>query len=319
MDESQHRMKIARTQDWYDSIWKTVGKCVFCDLKDKYILHEENGVVLTINLYPYIDGQMMAIPRRHVKSTNELTQVEWEIMRKFGYIAKKFFKKIHGHKAMWSLVKTGILAQGTVADHLHMHFIPFDKQDLCNWNFRELKYAPLENVELYKKDAREFVKNYMKFDSKYSNKSELPIVCDIFIKNKKDEFLFERRKKQNKIKGDILVLPGGHIDSLNEDLITGLRKEVFEETALKLVENKVKIINSDISELTFIKKNPYLKANLEDKEKFLRNTYIYSIAVNEKIIKPGDECEEVIWLSKEKVLASEHVSDSTKKMLHVLS
>lgn len=168
MDE-QEKMRMARTQDWYDNIWQTVGKCVFCDLKEKYILHEENGVVLTINLYPYIDGQMMAIPRRHVRSTNELTPLEWETMRKFGYIAKKLFKKIHGHKAMWSLVKTGIEAQGTVADHLHMHFIPFDQKDLAEWNFRDLKNTPLQNVELYRQQADEIKKLIEKFEKKYSN------------------------------------------------------------------------------------------------------------------------------------------------------
>ena len=43
--EKQQLYKNARTSDWYDDIWKTVGKCVFCDLREKYILFEENGMV----------------------------------------------------------------------------------------------------------------------------------------------------------------------------------------------------------------------------------------------------------------------------------
>jgi len=35
---------------WYDKIWKTVGKCVFCDLKKKYIVAEIDGMVLTMNM-----------------------------------------------------------------------------------------------------------------------------------------------------------------------------------------------------------------------------------------------------------------------------
>src|SRR5687767_14013400 len=96
----QALMKSARTSGKYTEIWQNTGKCVFCDLKEKYILHEENGVALTINLYPYIDGQMMAIPKRHLSSPKELTSEEWETMRKFSYIAKKLIKKAHKHKGM---------------------------------------------------------------------------------------------------------------------------------------------------------------------------------------------------------------------------
>lgn len=169
--DEQNKMKIARTQNSYDHIWKSVGKCVFCDLKDKYILYEENGVVLTINLYPYVDGQMMAIPRRHISSPKELTPEEWETMRKFSYLAKKLMKKAHGYKGMWSLIREGgERAQMSVTDHLHMQFIPFDESDLCKWNFRELKHTPIENVEVYRKLEKEMRELVRKFEEKYGGK-----------------------------------------------------------------------------------------------------------------------------------------------------
>ena len=59
----QEYKRQARTKGHYEKIWQNTGKCVFCDLKDKYVLLEENGIVLTINLSPYIDGQLMAIHR----------------------------------------------------------------------------------------------------------------------------------------------------------------------------------------------------------------------------------------------------------------
>ena len=125
----------------------------------------------------------MAIPRRHVSSPKELTQVEWETMRKFAYIAKKIIKKVHGHKGMWTLMREGgENAQMTVTDHLHMQLIPFDKPDLCKWNFRELKYTPLENVDLYKKELKEFVDTYNKFEKKYNHKNRTSN-CLRFINN----------------------------------------------------------------------------------------------------------------------------------------
>jgi diadenosine tetraphosphate (Ap4A) HIT family hydrolase len=165
---SQDKMKSARTSGNYDEIWRSTGKCVFCDLKEKYILYEENGIVLTINLYPYIDGQMMAIPRRHIQSPKELSNLEWETIRKMNYLAKKLVKKVHGLKGLWTLIREGgEVANMTVSDHLHVQFIPFDSPDLCKWNYRELKNTPLENVELYRKQAEEMKNLIEKFEGKY--------------------------------------------------------------------------------------------------------------------------------------------------------
>lgn len=169
-DISQDHMKNARTSGSYEKIWQNVGKCVFCDLKEKYIIHEENGVALTINLYPYIDGQMMAIPRRHLQSPKELSHNEWETIRKFTYIAKKIIKKVHGHKGMWTLIREGgTVSNMTVTDHLHVQFIPFDKPDLCQWNYRELKNTPLQNAQAYKDILDEIKDLGKKFDKKYNS------------------------------------------------------------------------------------------------------------------------------------------------------
>ncbi len=164
----QNYKKNARAKGHYDQIWQNTGKCVFCDLKDKYILLEENEIVLTINLYPYIDGQLMAIPRRHIRSPKELTPKQWETMRKFAYLAKKIIKQVHGCKGMWSLIREGgEKAQMTVTDHLHMQFIPFDEPDLCQWNYRRLRYTPLENAALYKKEAKKIKRILKRFEKKY--------------------------------------------------------------------------------------------------------------------------------------------------------
>lgn len=317
--EKQDRYKNARTQDWYDSIWKTVGKCVFCDLKDKYILHEENGVVLTINIFPYIDGQMMAIPRRHVKSTNELTVLEWETMRKFGYIAKKLFKKVHKHKAMWSLVKTGVLAQGTVADHLHMHFIPFDQTDLAMWNYRDLKFAPLENVGLYKKQVKEFFKSKIKFEEKYETKTSLDIICDVVIQNENEEILFQERKEEYKFDPDILTLPGGHVDNPRNGLINELAREVKEEIGLDINITDLKLVDSRVSYLKLKEKSKYMKVKYPYKKEFLWNTYFLKIKNSEiKNLVAGDDCEKIIWLDLKELNNNERITKEIKSLLKIL-
>lgn len=176
MDLSQHEKKkqehyrAARTGGYYGKIWTTVGKCVFCDLRDKYIVHEENRVVLTVPLFAYIDGNLLIIPRRHVKSAKELTPEEWETIRKFMYIAKKIIRKVHKLKDIQYVLRDGGLAvSSTVQDHLHMHCVPSDGPDMTVWNYRELKYTPLENAELFRKQSKTIKDLSKRFGKKYAD------------------------------------------------------------------------------------------------------------------------------------------------------
>lgn len=166
--EKQIYYRDARTKGYYGEIWTSTGKCVFCDLKDKYIVAEEDGMVLTVALFAYIDGNLMIVPRRHVKSTKELTEKEWEAARKLMYIAKKLIRKVHDIKGVQYVLRDGgLVAQSTVADHLHIHCIPFDAPDLSTWNYRELKYTPFENAQLYRNEHKAIVRLGKKFTEKY--------------------------------------------------------------------------------------------------------------------------------------------------------
>lgn len=170
--EKQQYYRDARTGGYYHKIWTTVGKCVFCDLRDKYIFYEENGVVMTVALYAYIDGNCMIIPRRHVKSVKELTDSEWQTMRKMMYIAKKIIRKVHNIKGLQYILRDGgIVAQSTVSDHLHMHCVPFDAPDLNTWNYRTLKFTPLENAELFRAEKAKIAELAAKFEAKYGGEA----------------------------------------------------------------------------------------------------------------------------------------------------
>jgi histidine triad (HIT) family protein len=167
-EDKQELYRTARTSGSYDDIWQNVGKCAFCDLKQKYIIYEENDIVLTIVLFAYIDGHLMIIPRRHIRSVKELTPLEWEAMRKMMYIAKKIIRDVHGHKGMQIVQKDGADAQSTV-EHLHFHCVPFDAPDLAVWNYRELKNTPLENAQKYQSRSQEIEKLAKRFARKYQD------------------------------------------------------------------------------------------------------------------------------------------------------
>jgi diadenosine tetraphosphate (Ap4A) HIT family hydrolase len=172
MDEETLKKQVmyrdARVTGEYNDIWQSTGKCVFCDLNEKYIIHEENGIVLTIVLYAYIDGHCMIIPRRHVRSVKELTKSEWETMRKMMYIAKKIIRDVHNIKGMQIIQKDGVDAQSTV-DHLHFHCIPFDATQISKWNYRQLANTPIENAELYRQKKSDIEKLAKRFSKKYQD------------------------------------------------------------------------------------------------------------------------------------------------------
>ena len=161
--------RTARTTGTYDTIWQTVGRCVFChrdELQKQHEVYEENGVYMTVPDYAYIDGHLLVIPRRHIKSVKELTPGEWETMRKMFYLAKKMIRDVYGIKGMQIVQKEGRDAQSTV-EHLHIHCVPFDAPDLSKWNYRELKNTPYENAEKFREKREDMQKLAQRFGKKY--------------------------------------------------------------------------------------------------------------------------------------------------------
>ncbi len=314
--KDQKYKKNARTSGAYDEIWQNTGKCVFCDLKNKYILYQENGVALTINVYPYIDGQLMAIPLNHISSPKELSQTQWETIRKYAYIAKKIIRKVHKHKGMWTLIREGgINAQMSVTDHLHVQFIPFDKPDLCAWNYRELKHTPLQNTKLYHQQNKNIIKKIIKFNKKYQNQTKLPVICDCIIINNKQEILFQKRKANLKINDDFLSLPGGHINPQAKSLTKELKREVFEETNYNLAKTKLILLDSRIDTINYQRQSKYLKIKYLEPYKIIWNTYLATSFNLEQILKAKDDCQALVWIPYKKAIKHNKLSSKLKKTL----
>lgn len=167
--KQEEAFRTARTTGAYDQIWQTVGRCVFCDhdaTQKNHEIYDENGVYMTVPAYAYIDGHLLVIPRRHVRSVKELTSEEWETMRKVFYLAKKMIRETYGIKGMQIVQKDGRDAQSTV-EHLHFHCVPFDMPDLSTWNYRELKNTPHQNAEKYRSHTDKLLKLAKRYEEKY--------------------------------------------------------------------------------------------------------------------------------------------------------
>lgn len=165
----EEAFRIARVSGAYDQIWQTIGRCVFCDhdkTQERHEIYSEKNVYMTVPAFAYVDGHLLIIPRRHVRSVKELTAEEWETMRKMFYLAKKMIRSAHGVKGMQIVQKDGATAQSTV-EHLHFHCIPFDSPDLNTWNYRNLDHTPYENAEIYKTKMHSLEKLARRYEEKY--------------------------------------------------------------------------------------------------------------------------------------------------------
>lgn len=138
--------RTARTSAnyWYEKAWKEAGKCVFCDLKDKYTIAEKDNVVLTVNLFQYIDGHLLIIPRRHFESLAETKLKEWQAIF---YLANLGIERLRKKLGIDNLIlldrPTSGYKTGKTVTHSHFHIIPF-KPELVKWNYQPVKIHPIE-------------------------------------------------------------------------------------------------------------------------------------------------------------------------------
>ncbi len=309
----QIRYRDARTTGEYDNIWKSVGKCVFCDLRDKYIFFEENNVVMTVSLYAYIDGQFMIIPRRHVRSARDLTQIEWETIRKFMYLAKKMIREVTGLKAVHFIQREGgIIAQSTVEDHFHILCMPFDAPDLSVWNYRKLKHTPLETADAYRNAGKKLLQHNAKFIQKYQSNELLPIVCDAVIINDQNEILLQKRN-QFKLNPDYHTLPGGRINSDDSSLEHGVSREVNEEVGLQIPADKYQLVSSQQDQVAYQQHSSHLNKDYSAPSSFIRNTYLATCKKDETKLQTSEEIKEAYWINVKEALTNAPLSIETKK------
>lgn len=121
----------AREKGFYEKVWQTAEgmKCVFCDLKEKYIVTEIDGMVLTVALYPYTDGHLLIIPRRHIESMKELSMEEEKVVFELARIGTRLLRKKYGVENSWFLVREGNgIKVGKTVKHLHFHLIPYQPE-----------------------------------------------------------------------------------------------------------------------------------------------------------------------------------------------
>ena len=154
---SEDAQKNARKSHWYSDIASTVTKCPLCDLKDKYIIAEEGAVVLAVNLFPYVDGHLMIIPRKHYEKLAESPEKDWVDTQKLISLGINVIKKGLGVKDVNVLYREGTPTSGSSLKHLHIHLLPITDDFMVyeefgfTYKFQDIEFAPVEMAERLRK------------------------------------------------------------------------------------------------------------------------------------------------------------------------
>ena len=106
-----------------------VPGCVFCealtkDSETSLIVFQGVACFVILNLYPYNNGHLMVVPRRHVGRLADLSQDEAMEMMTLTRAVEMALHELYQPHGFNMGLNLGKSAGAGVLDHLHMHVVP---------------------------------------------------------------------------------------------------------------------------------------------------------------------------------------------------
>lgn len=104
--------------------------CIFCkalkERKDKknFVVLRSRYCFAILNTFPYNNGHVMIVPKKHLKSIEDLGEVELLDMNKVLIKIKAALKKILSPSGFNIGMNIGKVAGAGIANHLHTHIVP---------------------------------------------------------------------------------------------------------------------------------------------------------------------------------------------------
>lgn len=102
--------------------------CVFCDAQQNeqssLIVFRGPTCFVILNLYPYNNGHLMVVPRRHVASLSEATSEELGELIELTRLAEMALGEVYAPHGLNMGINLGKPAGAGVLDHVHMHIVP---------------------------------------------------------------------------------------------------------------------------------------------------------------------------------------------------
>jgi ATP adenylyltransferase len=115
---------------------KEPAGCIFCDVsapgqgapgdpsRDELVLVHGRDCYVILNLYPYNNGHLMVVPRRHIGSLAAATVPELSEMMLFTRDAEVALSEAYQPQGINVGINLGRPAGAGILDHVHIHLVP---------------------------------------------------------------------------------------------------------------------------------------------------------------------------------------------------
>jgi ATP adenylyltransferase len=110
--------------------------CIFCDVsapgagdtgdaeRDRLVLVHGQDCYVILNLYPYNNGHLMVVPRRHIGSLASATADELSELMQFTRDAEVALSEAYQPEGINVGINLGRPAGAGILDHVHVHLVP---------------------------------------------------------------------------------------------------------------------------------------------------------------------------------------------------
>ena len=101
--------------------------CIFCKIVNEEIptefLYQDDKLVIFRDINPHAPVHILIVPKKHIRSINDLTENDREIISRMIMVGKDIAQKesinLSGYKLLFNVERGG----GQVIFHLHLHLI----------------------------------------------------------------------------------------------------------------------------------------------------------------------------------------------------
>ena len=102
-------------------------ECLFCKIAagkmDTRFEYENDTVVVFKDINPHAPVHWLIVPKKHIRSINDLTADDRTIIAEITDVARRMAKKAGVHESGYKLVFNVEKGGGQVIFHLHMHLL----------------------------------------------------------------------------------------------------------------------------------------------------------------------------------------------------
>ena len=101
--------------------------CIFCQIAqgqtDTQMLYQSDTLAVFKDINPHAPVHLLLVPKKHIRSVNDLTDADQEILAELILVAKEMAKEQgvdkSGYKLLYNVEKGG----GQLIFHLHLHLL----------------------------------------------------------------------------------------------------------------------------------------------------------------------------------------------------